>query len=429
MSKHEKDVMVVLPNARDKRNLTKMISEEYKLHWMDDEDFDYPHPKENFDLRTYTEKCSAYIRDNHIDAIFYSHDLANIVAGVLCERHNILGPTLESMFVSNHKYYSRANQPDPIWFDYIDLETGQWGNLEPRYPCYIKPPSLTMTLYQYRIDNAEDMDYAINMLRKDLPPVTKLFTDFFGEYVDLKKYPLANKNIIVVEDLVEEEDQHCVEGWFDPEGNIQLWEVSDHFYYPGKRKSVDVYVTPSVLPEETKEQLIEYAKQCVKQHGINAGFWNVEIWRKGDWISATEINGRSASVWYDLYYRTFNKSLSRAMVYLCCGEGEKTYNESPQRLKGDRFGTQFHVITYGEGKAEDFLDFDFIDTIEDTNVEIFTPKGSQIRQSRTTGVWLARFELFGSDFVQMCERADYLREKMLKQPELSPKPPQRKAIT
>ncbi len=75
----------------------------------------------------------------------------------------------------------------------------------------------------------------------------------------------------------------------------------------------------------------------VKQHGINAGFWNVEIWRKGDWISATEINGRSASVWYDLYYRTFDKSLSRAMVYLCCGEGEKTYNESPQRLKGDRF--------------------------------------------------------------------------------------------
>ncbi len=150
--------MILLPNTRDKRNLPRMVSEEYKLHWMDDENFDYPHPKQGFDLRTYTEKCSDYIRNNRVDGIFYSHDLANIVAGVLCERHSILGPTLESI------------------------------------------------------------------------------------------------------------------------------------------------------------------------------------------------------------------------------------------------------------------------------IEVFTPRGSQVRQNRTTGVWLARFELFGSDFVQMCERADYLREKMLKQPELSPKPPARKKI-
>lgn len=60
------------------------------------------------------------------------------------------------------------------------------------------------------------------------------------------------------------------------------------------------------------------------------------------------------------------------------------------------------------------------------DVEIFASRESQIRRTRTTGVWLAKFELFGSDFVQMCERADYLREKMLKQTKLSPKPPKKK---
>ncbi len=425
MNLKTKKVMVILPTPRDTKGLQN-ADENYEIHWMDDDNFDYPYPKENFDMVEYTERCSDYIEKNDIDAVFYSHDLANLVCGVLCDRHNIPGPSLESMFISNHKYYSRRNQPNTIWSDYIDLETGKWGEMEPTFPCYIKPASLMMSLYQYTIETPEELEEALKKLREELPPLLEPYNNFFKQYVDLDKYPLADKNIIIVEELVEDANQHCVEGWFDLDGNPHIWAISDQIYYPGKQKSIDVYATPSVVSKELVKKMKSYAIEAVKRHGIDSGFWNVEIWRKGDWITATEVNGRAASVWHNLYKNTFDISLYNAILYLSCGEAEKCYNESPKAIDEKRVGGQFHVITYGEGLAENFLDFEFIDSIKDPEIEIFAPKGTLIKQTRTTGYWLARFHLYGSDFNEICKKADDLRKNMLKQPKLSPIFPVRK---
>ncbi len=424
MTLKTKNIMVILPTPRDRNGLSD-ASDEYNIHWMDDDNFDYPYPKDNFDMVEYTERCSKYIEENNINGILYSHDLANLVAGVLCDRHDIDGPSLESVFLTNHKYYSRRKQPNTIWSDYIDLETGEWGELEPTFPCYIKPACLMMSLYQYTIETPEELEKALKELKKELPSLLKPYNKFFEKYIDLDKYPLANKNIVVVEELVENANQHCVEGWFDPEGNPHIWAISDQIYYPGKRKSIDVYTTPSVLPKDIKSKMKEYALQAVNAHGIDSGFWNVEIWRKGDWLTATEVNGRAASVWFNLYKHTFDISLYKAMLYLCCNEGEKCYNESPKSIDEKRIGGQFHVITYGEGLAEEFLDFDYIQSVDEPEIEVFAPKGTKIEQKRTTGYWLARFHLFGEDYNQICKEADQLRENMLKQPELSPQPPER----
>ncbi len=154
-----KNVMIVLPIPRDKTALED-IKEGYRFYWMEDENFLYPsqRPKPEFDMIQYTERCSEYVKKNNIQAVLYSHDLANYVAGVLCERHNLPGPTLESMFLCNHKYYSRRAEVNPIWSDYIDLDTGAWGNQEPRFPCYIKPVILTRTRLQYTSHTPEELE-------------------------------------------------------------------------------------------------------------------------------------------------------------------------------------------------------------------------------------------------------------------------------
>ncbi|MFP8489589.1 ATP-grasp domain-containing protein [Gracilimonas sp. Q87] len=412
-----KNIQVMLPTLRDREGL-KSIDNDYQIHWMEDKDFNYPYPGAAFDLVKYTEQCSLYIEENHIDGIVYTHDLANLVAGVLCDRHDIPGPSLESMFLTNHKYYSRRKEPSSICSDYIDLDTGEWGELEPFYPCYIKPPTLTMTLHQYRVDSQEEMDSIVKKLRVELPPLLQLYTRFFERYVDLDKYPLATKNIMVVEELVEDAEQHCIEGWFDSLGNPHFWAESDEIYYPGDRNSIDVYATPSLLPPDVLDNIKEYALQRVKNHKINRGFWNVEIWRKGDWITATEVNGRSASVWEDLYKGTYNISLYKAMAYLSCGEDENCLQESFKKNDGSRVGGQFHVVTYGEGKSEELLNLSH--EIEAADIEIMTPAGSEIAQSRTSGTWLARFNLFGDSFAEIYQRAEKIREKLLLQPEKSP---------
>ncbi len=115
------------------------------------------------------------------------------------------------------------------------------------------------------------------------------------------------------------------------------------------------------------------------------------------------------------------------MLYLSCGELDRCLEEAPHvdPAAPDRVGGQFHVITYGEGKASDFLDYEFIRSLKEPEVQIFVPEDYEIQQTRTSGFWLARFHIFGTDYNEICKEADALRAKMLKRPELSPQPAKR----
>lgn len=423
MTTDQQDVLVVLPTDRDREELDDP-PERYDIHWLDDEAFAYPTPDPSFDMVAYTERCSEYVQDADIDGVVYSHDIANVIAGELCDRHDLPGPGLESMFLTNHKYYSRRHQPDPIWFDYIDLETGEWGSRDPEFPCYVKPPMLTMSLLQHRTDSAEKLDEALDVIRRETPALSDAFHEFFAAYLDTDGYPLATEDIVVVEEPLEEWTQHCVEGWVDSDGEVHVWALSDQNYCPGEHFVVDNYSTPSQLPVELQEELIDIAVETVRGHGVEHGFWNVEIWCQDDRKTVTEINGRAASVWDSLYRGTFGSSIYDAMLYLSCNDDERVQEEAPDVERGaaERVGGQFHVTTLGEGRADDFLDFEVARSIEETDVEIFVDEDEEIEQTRTSGVWLARFHLFGPDHETICERANELRAEMLERPDLSPEP-------
>ncbi|MFB6109703.1 MAG: acetyl-CoA carboxylase biotin carboxylase subunit family protein [Halodesulfurarchaeum sp.] len=416
-----RDLLVLLPTDRDREQLRE-VHEEYELHWFEDEDFDYPQPGSGFDMVEYTERASAYVEHEGIDGVLFSHDVANLVAGVLVDRHDLPGPGLESVFLADHKYYSRKNQSATPWFDYIDLETGEWGE-EPRFPAYLKPPFLTMTLLQYQVGNREEYEAAMETIQRELPKYTAPFIDFFEEYVDTETYPLATRETLLVEEPLEDWTQHCVEGWVDPDGELHIWAISDHNYYQDGSLAIDNYSTPSTLPAEAQQELIDVAAEAIRQHGFEQSFWNVEIFRLPDRHVITEVNGRTASVWEPLYQGAFDTSVYEGILHLHADHPERTAAIEPDWSPDssvDRMGIQFHVITFGEGPAEEFLDFEYARTVPDTDIEIFVEPGEEIEQTRTSGFWLARFHLFGDDYDELVARADELRTNMLKQPERSP---------
>ena len=418
-----RDLLVLLPTDRDREELDE-VHEEYELHWFEDEDFDYPQPGTDFDMVEYTERASEYVEEADIDGVLFSHDVANLVAGVLVDRHDLPGPGLEPVFLADHKYYSRKHQPNVPWFDYIDLETGEWGE-EPQFPAYVKPPYLTMTLLQYRVENREEYDDAMEIIERELPKYTSPFIDFFEAYVDTEAYPLATEETLLVEEPLEDWTQHCVEGWVDPDGELHVWAISDHNYYDDGSLAIDNYSTPSTLPADAQEELIDIATDAIRQHGFEQSFWNVEIFRLPDRHVITEVNGRTASVWEPLYQGAFDTSVYEGIVHLHADRPERTEAVQPDwtpEPETDRMGIQFHVVTFGEGPAEDFFDFEYARSVPDTDVEIFVEPGEEIEQTRTSGFWLARFHLFGEDYDEMLARADEIRANMLKQPDLSPEP-------
>lgn len=423
-TKHGTDLLVLLPTDRDRAQLGGKDLP-YELHWFEDPDFDYPQPDETFDMVEYTERASEYVLEEDIDGVLFSHDVANLVGGVLVDRHDLPGPSLESVFLADHKYYSRHHQPNVPWFDYIDLETGEWGEYDLQFPAYLKPPFLTMTLLQYRVDSQAEYDEAMSVVRRELPKYTTPFKDFFGEYVDTDEYPLATKDVMMVEEPLEDWTQHCVEGWVDPDGDCHVWAISDHNYYGGDELAIDNYTTPSTLPREAQETLIDLAADAIRQHGFEGSFWNVEIFRCPDRHVITEVNGRTASVWEPLYQGVFDTSVYEGIMHLAAGRPDLTESVAPDWEPDphhDQLGSQFHAVTFGEGPAEEYVDFEFADSIEDTDIELFVEPGDTIEQLRSSGFWVARFHLFGEDYQAMLDRANEIRTGLLKRPEESPEP-------
>ena len=58
-----------------------------------------------------------------------------------------------------------------------------------------------------------------------------MYFDFFHKFIDTKKYQLSVKNIMLIEEFVQNASQHCVEGWTDQNGKNYLWATSDSNYY------------------------------------------------------------------------------------------------------------------------------------------------------------------------------------------------------
>jgi len=417
-----RDLLVLLPTERDREQLGGK-SLPYDLHWMEDPDFEYPQPGTDFDMVEYTERSSEYVDEEGIDGVLFSHDVANLVAGVLVDRHDLPGPSLESVFLADHKYYSRKHQPAVPWFDYIDLETGEWGEYDPQFPAYLKPPFLTMTLLQYWVDGPEEYEEAMAVVDRELSKYAAPFKDFFREYIDTDEYPLATKEVMMVEEPLSDWTQHCVEGWVDPDGEVKIWAISDHNYYAGDEQAIDNYSTPSTLPGATQEELIDIATDAITQHGFEQSFWNVEIFRLPERNVITEVNGRTASVWEPLYQGAFDTSVYEGIMHLAADRPDQVEAVKPDwepNPEYETMGAQFHAVTFGEGPAEEYVDFDYAKRVDDTDIQLFVEPGDEIQQSSSSGFWVARFHLFGEDYDEMLARADEIRTGILKRPSESP---------
>lgn len=376
-------ILIPLPVPRDEDVLQKNTHFEY--HFLSDSNYKVLKPSPQFNILRYIQECKRYIEKNEIQGILYTHDVNALVAAALHEECDLIGPSVKSMFLSTHKYYSRPLERKPISFQMMDLWSDDCEKLH--YPCYVKSPCLAGSFYQYWVHSPKQMKWALQLLRKKLPQVQKLFYDFFSHYVDISKYPLCNKEILLVEEIMVDAQQYCVEGWVDNYGDIHTWAVTDHFYYPGKQMIFDHFSTPSRESANEQKKLITFANEIVDKHGIRNGFWNVEIWEKGDQYWITEVNGRAAASWYNLYDKAHGQDLYQAMSNLALGK-----KVDFQKKQKGKIGIQFPVITSKEGLARDLFDFEYAKTV--SGLRIFVQEDSSIHQTHNSGIPLARFDLF-----------------------------------
>ncbi len=399
------DVLIPCPSQRDRNALADMS--EHRFHMLD-APLNPRTPSPELDLLAYTDQCRDYIKTHPIDAVFYSRDVADIVAAVLCEEFGFPGPSVESVFLCLHKYYGRQYEPQPVRCDPIDLADEQPAVT--RYPCYLKPPWLNLGILGFKLDSADDLQRALAVARREYPAWSPLYLPFFERYIDCAKFPLAAREIMLVEDFVEG-PQVTVEGWV---ANRQpaLWAIADTNTYPGSR-IIDNFSLPSRQPAHIQELLAQQALEAISNIGLDNGFFNIEFWCHDNAVTLTEVNGRAATCFYNLYRRCLGACIYEAGLRLAGGQ-----SPLPPPRPTDVVGGQFNLITFGEDVAENLFDFGRAQAVDE--LAVYVEPGQEIRPVSEFGVVLAQIDLFGPSYAAIHAEAEALRRRLLKQPAHSP---------
>lgn len=401
------DVLITCPSQRDRNAIANIDG--YRFHLLD-APLNPRTPSPDLDLLAYIDQCRDYVRTHHIDAIYYSRDVGDLVAATLCEEFGLPGPSVESVFLCIHKYYSRRSEPSPIRCEYLDLH-----DEHPQvsiYPCFIKPPWLNLGILGFKLDSPADLQQAVTIARRDYGLWSPLYYPFFRRYIDQQKYPLATRDIMLVEEFIDG-PQVTVEGWVY-NGQPYIWAITDTNTYPGGRV-IDNFSLPSRHPAHIQAQLAQQAKAAIHNIGLDNGFFNIEFWCHEDSVTLTEINGRAATCFYNLYRHCLNGCIYEAGLTLACGR-----NPAANIAGTGVVGGQFNFITFAEDWAESLFDFERARTLP--QLSVYWAEGSWVKQMSEFGIVLAQIDLFGRSYEEIHAEAERLRRWLLKRPESSPKP-------
>ena len=382
-------------------------------------------------LISYVERAVRYVKEHGITAIVFSHDMASVVASVVCEHTDLPGPTLESTFLCLHKYYSRKTENGKLWFNYIHLDkpSSEWKT-RMRYPCFLKASFLESSAGHCCITNETEMEVAVANLNKLIAPFFTGYCKFFRRCLDLEKSPLAVENIAVVEELVDMSDQYCFLGWLDGNGNFTIFTSGFYEISPDKPGRLQHWVIPRLISGaadgDTYKKLYDCAVRMTQRFGLTNTFFEIEFWQRGDEMTLIEINCRMAYTFSAASRKMWNISAYLAAVFLACGQTEKLAKRKTSIFykDGEPISGQFFIHTSREGQGKDFLDYDYArlgcisDRVYNTMgpaMTIFVEEETPVRQTSTVGVLLCDFLLTENSPSMLFQYANEVKTKLLLQ--------------
>ena len=391
------NVLVIGARPRDHHALAAVDG--YRFHFLD-LDYSARFNRFNVNLLAYLDEARRYIESHDIAGLYYSFDLASLLAAVLCTEYGLPGPSLAATFAAYHKLYTRlltGAAPQPRVCRLGDALTDR-----PPYPFYIKAPCSAAGVLGFTIRGDADLTRAMRLVERELPTMNTPLFPFYRRHLDLDAFPLALEHVFLVEDYISAK-QMTLEG-FVRHGEVQFTAATDTNTFP-QSPLIDNFSLPSRILEPTLARIRAQAQRDIAQLGLDNSFFNVEYWYGDGEIKLIEINARAATTFYNLYRRVLGYDVYRAGIELCLGQ------QPTVRCAANGVGGQFNVLTTQEGSSSDLFDYDVpIPHFTDLFIAANTP----IRQLSEYGVVIAQIELFGDKFAEIEATANAYRRRLLK---------------
>ena len=291
--------------------------------------------------------------DGTIDAIvgYWDFPVTPLVA-ILCRRHGLPTPSLESVLRCDHKYWSRLEQarilPEftPRFTEVDPFKDEDLAAIDIPYPFWIKPVKGTDSLLAFRVGNDRELRAAIEKIRARIHRIARPFDHILSHAQLPEEIARVRGHHCIVEELIRGR-QCTVEGYVH-EGQAWHHGIIDSINYPG-RSSFFRYQYPSQLPRRVRLRLADATQELMTRLGYDHATYNVEYFYQPatETLRLLEINPRLSQSHSDIFEKVDGASNFQIMVELALGRRP----DFPVRQGRWGCAAKFHVRVFEDGVA------------------------------------------------------------------------------
>ena len=272
---------------------------------------------------------------------------SSCLSPILSERFDCYGPSLKSVVVLEHKYWSRlaqravAGEHVPAFAAFDPFDDDALDKLSDRgvhYPFWIKPVKSVASYLGFRIDGPDDWDPAIATMREEIGQFGDPFDQVMERVPDLPADVEAIGGSAVLAEGIIGGWQCTLEG-FVSHGEPHVYGVVDSLRVEG-RSTFRAYHYPSQLPVPIQRRMMQIASEVVLQAGLDHCCFNAEFYYDEDsgqiWI--LEVNTRLSQSHCDLFEKVDGASSQRALLDLTQGRMPRMlHRQGPFAAAGKHF--------------------------------------------------------------------------------------------
>ncbi|MGH7407077.1 MAG: ATP-grasp domain-containing protein, partial [Candidatus Methylomirabilales bacterium] len=307
MTEPAKRILVLCPTARDRVHFSRPeIRKAYDLEFRGTDEETH---EAGFDGLRFVEETIRRVRERRsaYGAVLGIDDFpASLMAALVAESLGFASPSFESLFLCQHKYYSRLRQREAVpdatpRFHVLDLARDPLpSDLPMAFPVFVKPVKSYLSILARRIETFLDLSRTVEEARLRLAVIAEMFDGLVGLSRLDRRFRAVPGAALLVEELLSGH-QVTLDGYAFG-GRVVPLGVVDSFFFL-RSTSFERFEYPSRLPAAVQERMARIAERCIRSIGLDRTFFNMEFFyrEEDDAIHLIEVNGRMASQFAPLY--------------------------------------------------------------------------------------------------------------------------------
>lgn len=429
MNKRQKVLYITPKDPVFKEPFTDSQQNEIRSKYADyDWFFMTEHPKDD-DGRLDTDKLLHDMRhlveEKNITITVAEGDLASILQTVLKQECPTLrGPSLESVFLCNHKVCTREVllhktmnipfMPINVKDDFHQIAEKVKTSLG--FPIVMKPCIDVLSSMMKIVFNEDSLFDTLSKFNK-VSVTEDVHAYIFEKFISAKKYPLVKQPVVIAEDFICDATNHTIE-CFVQDGKVIPWTISDSIFWPNSPTIYYGMGCPSLLKPQIQSALWDmtiWVGERMIKYGFKDQFFNMEIFvRKNGDFRVLEINPRLSNTQCEQYREIFGKSNRQALLEIL--QGKKC--QTPKHLQ-KRYSVTFFLISLAKGNTSDIVNYPALPSFP--NVHLKVPEGVYVEPMADGGVMYGTALVSGEDFADCHRQIKSLRLELFKdKPEDNP---------